>query len=129
MNILDENVPDSQRRLLGKWRIRIRQIGVDIGRKGIKDHEIIPLLHQLDRPTFLTLDSDFFHPALRHRAYCLIHFDIEAELFAEYTRRILRHPRLNTRAKRMGQIMQVSETGLSIWRVHEEESTQLGWKR
>jgi hypothetical protein len=43
VNILDEQVLESQRQLLRSWRIPIRQIGHDIGRKGMKDQEIIPL--------------------------------------------------------------------------------------
>ena len=34
MNILDENIIASQRQRLRSWRIRVRQIGVDIARKG-----------------------------------------------------------------------------------------------
>lgn len=41
MNILDEDVPLDQRQALRRWRIRARQIGYDVGRKGIKDQEII----------------------------------------------------------------------------------------
>ncbi len=52
MNILDENVLKDQRQLLHSWRIAIHQIGYDVGRKGMQDDEIIPLLHQLRRPTF-----------------------------------------------------------------------------
>jgi len=59
MNILDENVPDSQRRLLRWKRIHVRQIGIELGHKGMKDRDIIPLLHALDRPTFFTFDADF----------------------------------------------------------------------
>jgi hypothetical protein len=33
MNILDENIPKSQRELLVGWRIKVQQIGVNIGRK------------------------------------------------------------------------------------------------
>lgn len=53
MILLDENFPDSQRQLLRSWRIRPQQIGYETGRKGMQDEEIIPLLHQLRRPTFL----------------------------------------------------------------------------
>ena len=59
MNILDENIPESQRQLLRSWRIRTQQIGHELGRRGMKDEEIIPLLHQLRRPTFFTRDLDF----------------------------------------------------------------------
>ena len=59
MNILDENVPMNQRQILQSWRISIRQIGCDVGRKGMKDDEIIPFLHSLRRPTFFTRDLGF----------------------------------------------------------------------
>ncbi len=49
MNILDENILVSQRQLLRRWRIVSRQIGDDIGRAGMKDEEIPPLLMQLQR--------------------------------------------------------------------------------
>ena len=45
MNILDENIIASQRQRLRNWRIRVRQVGVDIARKGLQDEEILPFLH------------------------------------------------------------------------------------
>src|ERR1700675_1222586 len=99
MNILDENVPEPQRTLLRRRRVPIRQIGQDLGRKGMKDREIIAFLHQLDRPTFFTLDSDFHKRRLCHEAYCLIQLDVGDEMVAEYVRRLLRHRELNTKAK------------------------------
>ena len=57
MNLLDENVLEVQRLLLESWRIRVRQIGVDAGRKGLKDSEIIVLLRQLRNVTFFTRDA------------------------------------------------------------------------
>src|SRR5260370_26609919 len=117
MNILDENVPESQRSWLRKKRVSIRQIGYDIGRKGMKDREIISLLHQLDRPTFFTLDGDFYDRRLCHKGYCLVHLDLEEEAVAEFVRRLLHHPELNTRAKRVGCVVQGSSTGPTLWRI------------
>jgi hypothetical protein len=37
MNILDENIIASQRQRLRSWRIPVRQIGIDIARKGLQD--------------------------------------------------------------------------------------------
>jgi hypothetical protein len=54
MDVLDENIPESQRRLLLRQRVHVRQIGLDLGRKGLKDSEIIPLLYALDQPTLFT---------------------------------------------------------------------------
>ena len=52
MNILDENIIASQRQRLRSWRIPVRQIGVDIGRKGFQDEEIVPFLHhQVGQPS------------------------------------------------------------------------------
>ena len=58
MNILDENIIDNQCQLLRKWRISFRQVGFGAGRSGMKDKEIISLLHQFRRPTFFTRDDD-----------------------------------------------------------------------
>jgi hypothetical protein len=52
----NENIPESQRQLLRSWRIRVQQIGHELGRPGMKDEEIIPLLHQLRMPSFFTHD-------------------------------------------------------------------------
>jgi hypothetical protein len=129
MNVLDENVPESQRRSLRRRRVAVRQIGRDIGRKGMKDDEIISLLHQLDRPTFFTLDADFYDRRLCHEGYCLVHLNVEEEHIAEYVRRLLRHPELNSKAKRMGLVIRVDPTGLSVWRIHEEQERHLSWPR
>jgi hypothetical protein len=64
MNILDEQILENQRQLLRSWRIPVRQIGYDIGRKGLKDKEIIPLLLQFRKSTFFTLDFDFIESRL-----------------------------------------------------------------
>lgn len=128
MNILDENIPDSQRVLLRTRRIALRQIGLDLGRKGMKDDEIVPLLHQLDRPTFFTLDGDFYDPRLCHEGYCLVHLDVEEEMAADYVRRLLRYRELNTKAKRMGCVIRVLPTGLALWCIHREQESHLSWQ-
>lgn len=127
MNVLDENVPESQRDRLRRRRIRVRQIGVDLGRKGMKDGEIIPLLHHLNRPTFFTLDSDFYDRGLRHERYCLVHLDIEEDMVAEYVQRILRHSALNSRAKRMGCVVRSAPSGLDLWRLGRSRELHSSW--
>jgi hypothetical protein len=128
MNILDENVPASQRALLRSKRVHLRQIGVDLGRQGMKDNELVPLLHQLDRPTFFSLDGDFYDRHLRHEGYCLVHLDVEEETVAEYVLRLLRHRELNTKAKRMGLVIRVLPTGLALWRFHQDQEGHLSWQ-
>jgi hypothetical protein len=128
MNVLDENVPDSQLGILRSKRVPVRQIGLDIARKGMKDDEIIPLLHQLDRPTFFTLDGDFYDRRWCHEGYCLVHLDVEEELVAEHIRRLLRQRALKTKASRMGRVIRISTTGLVVWRVHHQQEARLSWQ-
>jgi hypothetical protein len=126
VNLIDENVPQEECALLRQKGFPVTQIGNGIGRKGMGDDEIIPLLHQLNRPTFFTLDADFFDRRLRHDRYCLVHLDIDDDLVAEYVRRILRHRSLNSKAKRMGRVVRADADGLSVWR-RGQRTEDLPW--
>lgn len=127
MNILDENVPQDQRRLLQGWRIPVRQIGHDVGRKGMKDHRIIPFLRQQSRPTFFTRDQGFYDRSLCHAQYCLVYLAVARSEVAVFVRRLLHHPAFDTKAKRMGAVIRVSHAGLSVWRLNAEQETRLAW--
>lgn len=116
MNVIDENVPEHQVALLQTWRLRPRQIGHDLGRSGMQDRAIVSLLHSLPSPTLFTLDRDFADPSLCHQSYCLAFIDLKVTEFAVAVRRVLRHPKLKTQAKRMGAVVRVSHAGLRIWR-------------
>ena len=91
MNILDEQIPESQRQLLRSWRVPVRQIGHDVGQKGLKDYQIIPFLLQRRRATFFTLDFDFYRRDLCHTRYCLVCMGVKKEEAAMYVRRLLHH--------------------------------------
>jgi len=127
MNILDEHIPIDQRQLLKSWRISVRHIGYDVGRKGIKDSEIIPLLLSLRHPTFFTLDLGFYERHLCHERYCLACIDVNQYETASFARRLLRHPQFNTQAKRIGAVIRMSQKGLLVWRLHAEEEVRLTW--
>jgi hypothetical protein len=127
VNVLDENVPESQRQLLRSTRIAVRQNGLDIGRKGLKDQEVLTLRHHLDRPTLFTLDGDFYNRRFCHKGYCLVYLDVEEDAVAGYVRRVLRHPDLNSKGKRMGRIIRASATNLDCWRIREGRERKLGW--
>jgi hypothetical protein len=92
------------------------------------DSEVIPLLHQLDRPTFFTLDVDFYDRRLCHLGYCLVHLDVDEEKAGKFIRRVLRHRELNTRSKRMGCVIRVSPIGLARWRVHYKREEHFPWR-
>jgi hypothetical protein len=127
MNILDENVPESQRALLDRMRVAVRQIAVDLGHQGMNDDELIPLLHQLPRPTFFTLDIDFYKRRLCHQKYCLVYLDIKDDLSADFVRRVLRHPQFSTKAKRMDYVIRASPNGLTAWRVRKGRESHFSW--
>jgi hypothetical protein len=93
MNLLDENIPEDQRALLQYWGIPVHQIGVDVGRKGMADEEIIAFLHTLRGVSFFTRDLGFADRALCHSRYCLICLDVRRDEVAMFVRRFLRHLR------------------------------------
>jgi hypothetical protein len=95
----------------------------------MQDDEIISLLHQLDRPTFFTLDGDFYDRRLCHEGYCLVHLDVAEDLVAEYVRRLLRHRHLKSKGKRMGRVIRVSPNGLTLWNIHQERESHLSWQQ
>ena len=86
MNILDENVREDQYELLRHWGIPVRQIGVDAGRKGMLDEEIIPLLHSLRDTTFFSRDMGFADRKLCHPQYCLVCLAVGTDEVAVFAR-------------------------------------------
>jgi len=127
VNILDENILESQRQLLLSRRTPVRQIGFDIGRQGLKDKEIITFLLQLKRVTFFTLDSDFYRRTLCHAKYCLVHLDVRQHEVAVFVRRLLRHSQFHTAATRMDKVVRVSSVGITAWRLHAEKEVSVNW--
>lgn len=118
MIVLDENIPEDQRQLLRGWNVRVHQIGVEVGRKGMKDDQIIPLLLKHNGPTFVTRDFDFWDFRLCHAGYCLIVLDLNPDEAATFTRRVLRHRCLNTKSKRLGHVVRVDHLGIEILTAH-----------
>ncbi|HAV62516.1 MAG TPA: hypothetical protein DCY13_09150 [Verrucomicrobiales bacterium] len=127
MLVLDENLPAGQRLLLRSWRIRFRAIGEELGDTGTKDENLIPLLHRLPQPTFVTLDRDFYRPELAHEGYCLVWLDVRGREAASFIRRLLRHPDFDTKAKRMGLVLRVGTEGLSCWRPGQPKPQDMPW--
>ncbi|MGH2585252.1 MAG: DUF5615 family PIN-like protein [Dehalococcoidia bacterium] len=120
MNVLDENILDAQVQRLRRWRVRVRHIGRDLGRKGLKDDEIRPFLAQLRRITFFTRDVGYYQRRFCHSHYCLIVLAVHESEVAEYTCRLLRHPAFSTQAKRMGMVVRASSTAVTVWRLQAE---------
>ena len=79
MIVLDESIPEDQRLLLRSWRIRAYQVGRDVGRAGIKDEQIIPLLLKLRRPTLCTRDLGFCEGKRCHARYGVVCLAVEPD--------------------------------------------------
>ncbi len=127
MNVLDENIIESQRQLLRSWRIRAKQIGHEIGRAGMKDDEIIPLLQRTRRVTFFTRDSGFYQPRNCSSNYSVVCLAVGQQEVAVFVRDILRHPQLDTQAKRMGRVIRANQTGIRVWKTSAEHEIHLDW--
>lgn len=86
MTVLDENIIESQAQLLRSWRIPFRQIGQSVARQGMKDDEIIPLLHSLRQPTFFTRDLRFYERETPHAGYCIVTLAVGQNEVASFAR-------------------------------------------
>ena len=127
MNLLDENFPQDQCTFLRQWRIPFRQLGGDIAPYGVKDDNVIPLLHARRGVTFFTQDLGFFQSANCHTAYCLVCLDVRADDAAEYVRRFLCHPRFQTKANRLGIVARVHADGIHFWQRHSRTLQRVQW--
>jgi len=125
--VLDENVFESQSAQLRSWRIHRCQIGVDVGRKGMQDDEILTLLRSMRRPTFISRDRDFFSKRLSSVSYCLVFLDVQPLEIARYVRRLMRHPEFKTWTQRTGCVARVAPTGLTVWRQHAARAAKHRW--
>jgi hypothetical protein len=125
--VLDENIFEDQRARLRLWRIHLCQIGPDVGRKGMPDDEIMPLLRTMRRPTFVTWDSDFFDKTLCSDRFCLAYLDVRPLEVAEYVRRLLRHPEFRSWSQRKGCVVRVSTNGITAWRAHAPRVSRHRW--
>jgi hypothetical protein len=127
--ILDENILEGQRLLLEAWNISPRQIGLDMGRKGLNDEQIIVLLRELRRPTFFSRDLGLYTPALRDHRYAIVVTAVRQYEVAAFVRRFLRHPMFDTKAKRTGKIIRLSSSGIGFWQTRRQQETAVGWER
>ena len=78
--------------------------------------------------TFFTRDLGFFDPNNRSRDYCIVCLAVGQHEVAVFVRSILRHPTLNTEAKRMGKIVRASHAGIRVLQMSVTEEIKIGWE-
>jgi hypothetical protein len=125
--VLDENIFAGQRAQLRNLHMSVHQIGYDVGRKGMSDEEILPLLRRLRRPTFLTRDPDFFDKRICSDRYCLAYLDVQPAHAAQYIRRFLRQPNFKSWTQRKGCVIRVAAAGVSVWRIRAPRVARYQW--
>jgi hypothetical protein len=127
--ILDENIIDAQRRLLESWNIAVRQVGLDVGHKGLKDEDIVVLLRSLRQPTFFTRDLGFYTPKLRHQHYAIVVAAVGQYELAAFVRRFLHHPEFDTNANRAGKILRIGSSGVACWQLRRQREAFVAWDK
>ncbi len=127
MIVVDENFVHDQRELLKTWGIPFRHIGPDVGRTGMDDDEIVPLLIRLRRPTFFTRDRGWYDRGLLHAHYSVFVLEVALPQAASYVRRVLRHPHFDTEAKRLGKVVRASFGGLTGWTLDSKKEAHWSW--
>ena len=127
MLLLDENITAAAEEQLRRWRIPVRVITEHFAHKGAKDSDLVPILHRLAYPTFFTHDWDFWTPDLCHPRYCIVHLAVEDTEAADYIRRFLRLPQFRTAAQRLGNVIQVRQTGLTVIGSQHGRARSIEW--
>ena len=128
MIIIDENINYSQRILLINWKIKIRQIGIELEYKGISDKNILSVLHKLRNPTFITRDDDFYNSKLCHQNYCLAYLRVEKNDSASFVRRFLKHYDFSSNDKRVGKVISVGYNSIKYYEFNKIGEVITKWK-
>ena len=108
MILLDENSLRSQREFLEARHLPVRKVGVNWGRAGMTDGEILTESRSARQITFSTRDAGFYWRSLCHPGYCLVVIAAPAEQLASYATRLLRHRGFRTHALRMAKAVQTA---------------------
>ncbi len=124
-HVLDANIHELHCQALRR-RFSMVKVGDEFGYSSMSDEDIRRELHQ-SKQTFHTQDRRFCHPRHRHPTYCLVFYDVERKDFVSCVQRFLRHPRFNTRAKRMGLVVRVTLEHIEVWELHREERGIVEW--
>lgn len=127
MTLFDEDILESQRLEMNSSGIPVRQVGVDWGRKGMSDDDILAELRRSKRVTFLTQDLALYNRANCHAAYCIALMTVQPRKTAEYAARFLKHAAFRTHAMRMGKVARVRPTGISYWERNSRSEVKLSW--
>jgi hypothetical protein len=139
--LLDENVPESQRLALGRWRPL--KVGLDYAEKGLKDHEIVLKMRDERNLTFFTGDADFFRfrgklsgkgfardkekGGYGHPSYAIVVVETPLDRFASIADRFLKHSSFRTFASRKGHVFKLTSAKILCWRFADQSDFDITW--
>jgi len=97
----------------------------------VLDDRVPTILLELDRPTLITIDQDFWDRKLCHPSYGIMVFNLEDDeqpLLPDLLRALFRQSEFATRAARMGKVARVSRSHVEYWEFGTAKKVQLFWK-
>jgi len=127
LTLLDEDILESQRLEMDSSGIPVRQVGVDWGRKGMSDDDILAKVRRSKRVTFLTQDLALYNRAYCHTAYCIALMTVQPHRTAEYAARFLKHAAFRTHALSMGKVARVRLAGIAYWERNARSEIKVAW--
>jgi hypothetical protein len=127
--VLDENILEGRRLLLEASRLSPRQIGVDVGRKGMKDDEIRRVSAPAAKHHIFHARRWFLSASVAPSALLRGLMNVGQNEIAMFVRRLLRHTHFDAQAKRMGGVIRVSHAGLALWRLRSQAEIHDVWTR
>ena len=126
-HLFDENFPARAVYAVRRRVASVAQLAGDWGESGWLDVEqILPQLHR-SKATFHTLDAGLFKRQYRHADYCLVYYAVPEGKLENWVLQFLRHHQFNTHAKRLGKVVQVSNSKIAYWELHEPQRKEIAW--
>lgn len=112
-----------------KWAKCLRLSDLRPGER-ILDERVPEVLRGLNKPTFITIDQDFWAPHNCHPSYCILHFalrDDQQYQLPGLLRALVRTTEFQKRAWRMGKVARVSPVSIDYYQFPKEDLHHLSW--
>jgi hypothetical protein len=127
--VLDENIDEFQQQMLRKWKYHFKQIGAGVGRRGMKDENIIPHLIRTKKCTFFTLDKGFYSQELCHKSYCIVFLSVSQFETSLFIKKFLKHKEFNNHTKRNGKVFLLEHKNIKYFSLNTTKEKRAIWNR
>ena len=112
-----------------KWAT-VHRLCDDRPAERILDDRVPSLLLQLKKPTFITIDRDFWDQYWCHPSYCILFFNLIDDQQPEIPsllQELVRQEGFRTIRERMGKVARVSTNSLEFWMHRSHRLHELEW--